>query len=124
MNFGNPSHSINLCYKYTNRLIFWTDKGEPGGRNAKIERATTDGRDRTELINSRLKSPRGIAVDRVERRVYWVDQEEGVIESITYDGSDRKFLRRGLQNTRLFDIAIYKVCGEFIRNTLLILLQS
>ena len=104
------SIDFNIPLLTLSRLIFWSDKGEEnGGYGAKIERATTDGRDRRTVIDSGLSSPRGVTLDRRDRRVYWVDPEDGTINSITYDGRDKQTIISGQQNINLFDVTLYQV---------------
>ena len=50
--------------------IFWTDIGTD---NPKIERARLDGSDRKIIINSEIKSPKGISLDSKRRKIYWCD---------------------------------------------------
>lgn len=70
------------------RRIYWTDWGV----KAKIESAALDGTDRTVVINSSLVWPNGLAVDRLERRLYWADAELDRIEMAFVNGSDRRVL--------------------------------
>ena len=70
------------------RRIYWTDWGV----EAKIESAALDGTDRTVVINSSLVWPNGLAIDRVERRLYWADAELDWIEMAFVNGSDRRVL--------------------------------
>ena len=45
------------------------------------------------LVNSpRLRWPNGVALDRVNLRLYWIDAYYNTLESITYSGRDRRLL--------------------------------
>jgi len=70
------------------RRIYWTDWGD----EAKIESAALDGTNRTVVINSSLVWPNGLAIDRLERRLYWADAELDRIEMAFVNGSDRRVL--------------------------------
>ena len=67
------------------RVVYWTDRGSV----AKIERASMDGQDRTELINTDLVEPYGIAIDYPEQKIYWIDAVLNKIEYCNPDGSGR-----------------------------------
>ena len=70
------------------RRIYWTDWGV----EAKIENAALDGTDRRVVINSSLVWPNGLAIDPLERRLYWADAELDRIEMAFVNGSDRRVL--------------------------------
>ncbi|CAI8033001.1 Low-density lipoprotein receptor-related protein 6, partial [Geodia barretti] len=68
-----------------NRVLYWTDWGQV----AKIEKASMDGQNRVELINTDLVGPYGLTIDYAEQKIYWTD---GVLDKIEYcntDGSGR-----------------------------------
>ncbi|XP_022793564.1 low-density lipoprotein receptor-related protein 8-like [Stylophora pistillata] len=70
--------------------MFWTDwKGPP-----KIERSSLNGTWRVSIVTSNLSWPSGIALDRRNQLLYWVDEKMYIIESVDYDGNNRKFLFR------------------------------
>jgi len=48
--------------------------------------------DRTVIINSSLVWPNGLAIDRLEHRLYWADAELDRIEMAFVNGSDRRVL--------------------------------
>ena len=67
------------------RVLYWTDWGQV----AKIEKASMDGQNRVELINTDLVGPYGLTIDYAEQKIYWTD---GVLDKIEYcntDGSGR-----------------------------------
>ncbi|EDO36921.1 predicted protein [Nematostella vectensis] len=81
-------------------LMFWTDKETP-----KIERATLAGRDRISLVTTALKRPEGLVNDYASNRLYWCDPILDYIESIDYDGGNRRVLYKN--GVHPFDMAIY-----------------
>ena len=95
---------LNLS-TYSYRLLFWVDALIP-----KIERSDLSGSEtsRKLLVTRALSWPVGFTVDLSEQRLYWTDYTRDSIESVSYTGEHRQFLRRRL-TTRLYDIAVYKV---------------
>nr|XP_054764457.1 neurogenic locus notch homolog protein 1-like [Lytechinus pictus] len=67
-------------------LLFWTDWGE----NPKIERANIDGTNRSVIVSQNLTWPNGVAIDGSDSRLYWCDAIVDQIESVLFDGSDRR----------------------------------
>ena len=68
--------------------IYWTDWGRP----AKIESAALDGTDRAAVVDTSIGWPNGLAIDRIEGRLYWADANTDKIEMILLDGSQRRTL--------------------------------
>lgn len=68
--------------------MYWTD----WGTNPKIERANLDGTDRVTLVNVTNGWPNGIAIDHVEKKLYWGDAKNDKIEMANLDGSGRVVL--------------------------------
>jgi hypothetical protein len=66
-------------------MMFWSD----WGNEPKIERASMDGTSRVAIINSNIQWPNGLAIDYLDRRVFWADAKLKMISSCNYDGSDR-----------------------------------
>ncbi|KAK3600731.1 hypothetical protein CHS0354_017017 [Potamilus streckersoni] len=84
-------------------LLFWSDIGTFN----KIEVSSLSGRNRKSLISSNLHHPYSLALDYVARRIYFIDTDSGTVQTVTYDGKDRKVVLRKI-NSYLFDIAVYK----------------
>lgn len=78
--------------------IFWTDWGP----KPKIERSEMDGSNRRSIITESVFWPNGLTLDYAMDRIYWADAKHHVIESATFDGSDRK---KVIRNT-IFDKAV------------------
>eukprot|EP00794_Sanderia_malayensis_P002951 gene2951-3401_t len=62
------------------------------GRYPKIESAYMDGTRRLTMISTGLSYPSGLAIDKVEERIYWSNLWRSQIESSHLDGSDRRVL--------------------------------
>ena len=65
--------------------MFWAE----AGRFPRIERATMNGKDRQAIVVRDIEEPSGVAIDYVEKLVYWTDPKKGVIESVDYYGMNR-----------------------------------
>ncbi|PAV89118.1 hypothetical protein WR25_05260 [Diploscapter pachys] len=78
-------------------LIFWTD----WGKTARIERAGMDGQNRMVIVaGDRVKWPNGLALDYVDKRVYWADAKIKSIFSCDYWGKDVKTVLHSHQYLR------------------------
>ena len=69
-------------------LMFWTD----WGINAKIEKASLNGGQRVTIVTTYLYYPNGIELDRGNKRIFWVDAGYDAVESVDYNGNNRKLL--------------------------------
>ena len=58
----------------------------------KIESMYMDGTNRTYIITSDITSPSGLAIDKVEQRLYWCDMTLDRIESSDLSGKNRRIL--------------------------------
>ena len=63
-----------------------------GARKPKIESAFLDGAGRKAIISSSIRTPSGLAVDKIEQRLFWADIHLDRIESSDLDGSNRRVL--------------------------------
>ena len=65
--------------------MFWSDWGS----QPKIERAHLDGSGRRTVIDSNIKWPNGLSLDRQAQRIYWVDGNLEIrsLQSIDYYGA-------------------------------------
>ena len=70
------------------RYFYWSD----WGLKAKIERAELDGSNRKVLVNTSIVWPNGIALDYVERKLYWGDAHTDKISCINLDGTNRQVI--------------------------------
>ena len=69
--------------------MYWSDWGQ---QEPKIERAFMDGTHREVLVNTSLHWPNGLALDFVERKLYWGDGHLDKIEVADMDGSNRRVI--------------------------------
>ena len=70
--------------------MVWSDWGS----SPKIEKATLSGNQRVAIVSSNLQWPNGIELDRGNKRVFWVDAGMDRVESVDYEGNNRKLLKR------------------------------
>ena len=84
-------HSIQgpIAVEYDNRdgRLYWTDISEP----AFIARTYLNGSE-FQVIHSDIGVPEGIAIDKIDRKMYWTDRKRKVIEVSQLDGTSRKVL--------------------------------
>ncbi|XP_027721928.1 low-density lipoprotein receptor-related protein 2 isoform X3 [Vombatus ursinus] len=90
-NLGNPR---GIALDPSVGYLFFSDWDSLSG-NPKVERAFMDGTNRQDLIKTKLGWPAGITLDIVSKRVYWVDCRFDYIETVTYDGLQRKTIAHG-----------------------------
>ena len=81
--------------------MFWTDWGS----SEKIEKASLDGNQRVAIVTTFLYYPNGIELDRGNKRIYWVDAGYDRVETVDYNGNNRKqlFQQSGLH---MFDVTL------------------
>ena len=77
---------ILKCEFHLNRVLFIADWGTPPN----IARTRMDGLGHRVIVGTALKWPNGVALDRENTRVYWIDAALKKLESASYDGRDRK----------------------------------
>ena len=68
--------------------MFWTE----WGRSAQIERCGMNGDPKTRLvlISKHIHWPNGLTIDYQTERLWWVDAKIVKIESMNFDGTDRR----------------------------------
>ncbi|XP_078621857.1 low-density lipoprotein receptor-related protein 2-like isoform X1 [Branchiostoma floridae x Branchiostoma japonicum] len=88
--------------------MFWSDWGS----TPKIERAYMDGSNRFNLVDTRISWAAGVTLDYVNRRVYWADGRLDVLETVRYDGTDRKTIVSGSQGLHViphpYDVTLFE----------------
>ena len=67
--------------------MYWTDV-----TRRTISRSFLNGSSQEVIINTKLKSPNGLAVDIVGRNLYWTDESSNKLEVSKLDGSYRTAL--------------------------------
>ncbi|XP_066030110.1 low-density lipoprotein receptor-related protein 6 isoform X2 [Pocillopora verrucosa] len=71
-----------------NDAMIWTDWGSA----PKIEKASLSGQQRVAIVTKEVYWPNGIDLDRGGKRVFWVDAGYDRVESVDYNGNNRKLL--------------------------------
>ncbi|XP_022109029.1 low-density lipoprotein receptor-related protein 4-like [Acanthaster planci] len=104
MTLVNTSASPRALTTFANEgLLFWTWWGED---SAGISKSSMDGRNVEVLLSNNGGFLHGLAVDALERRLYWTDADVHTIESIDLDtGSDRQTTPLGFAS-RPFGLAV------------------
>ena len=72
--------------------IYWVNSNNT---NPSIERSDLDGGNRVTVIKENLYEPLAVAVDHSNKKLYWIDDAEGVrinMERSNLDGSERELL--------------------------------
>lgn len=67
------------------------------GRPPKIERARLDGTERNVLISNRIQIPNGLALNELDKKLYWAGKDVngyGIIEAVSLDGLNRNVIFR------------------------------
>ncbi|EDV96429.1 GH15203 [Drosophila grimshawi] len=89
---GQPDGiAVDIC----RRQLYWTNGNI---KSASVERIGLDGKGRQTIISADIDMPRGIVVDQLSDRIFWVDNKVGIffaIESARLDGSDRQVVVKG-----------------------------
>uniref|UniRef100_A0A914DKK6 EGF-like domain-containing protein n=1 Tax=Acrobeloides nanus TaxID=290746 RepID=A0A914DKK6_9BILA len=79
----------------------------------KLEAAAMDGTRRRTLVETHTHQVSGVVVDIPGKRVYWVDPKVDRVESVDYNGNDRKTIASGMNSVphpfglTLFDQYLY-----------------
>lgn len=84
--------------------LYYTDWGRLGN-SGRILRVTMAGDQKTPIINSSLTQPSGLAIDYVDKKLYWSDASKEKIERSDMDGSNRQVIISA--TIYPFSIAIY-----------------
>lgn len=87
-----------------NRYLFWADYGQ----SPKIERAFLDCTNRTVLVSEGIVTPRGLAVDRNDGYIYWVDDSLDMIARVRIEGGDTQIVRYGNRYPTPYGITVFE----------------
>ena len=89
--------AIALDFDFSSGYIFWTDVIEENIKRAKIEENP-----KVEvLVHIDLDTPDGIAVDWINKKLYWTDTGNDMIEVADFDGNNRlQLVKAGLEEPR------------------------
>lgn len=87
--------------------MFWFDPVSNGGE--RIERSLLTGENITTIHTTESNCVEDIVADVTSDRIYWVDSCRHAVESVDYNGNNRKLVYR--RDYAFFhDLAIDKVC--------------
>ena len=78
-----------IMFVFLFSIMFFSDWGSS---NPKIESAFMDGTNRRRIIRTSVVTPSGLAIDKIEQRLYWADMTLDRIESANFDGTNRRIL--------------------------------
>lgn len=84
-------------------MLFFSD----WGIRPRIERCDLLCEERQIVVDSKTQHPRGLVVSVAEQRLYWVDSDTDSVESVLFDGTQRRLVRTE-PNTDFFGIALFK----------------
>ncbi|XP_067027218.1 low-density lipoprotein receptor-like isoform X2 [Acropora muricata] len=89
--------AIALDFDFESRQVFWTDVVDENIKSAKMEPNPTV----QPLANVSLDTPDGIAVDWINKKLYWTDTGIDLIEVADFNGTNRLVLiKQGLEEPR------------------------
>lgn len=99
-----PCWIIKICHF---RNLFWTSNYESnavGRSRGSIEKSNLDGSNAT-VIKTKSYEPIGLTIDYEGRKLYWVDDTEGIhytIERSNLDGSNHEVVYKGVHQQPVF----------------------
>lgn len=68
--------------------MYWSDWGD----RPLIAHSTMAGANAVDFVNKSIYWPNGIAIDLPSERLYWADAKLMTLESIKFDGTDRRVI--------------------------------
>ncbi|XP_056636916.1 low-density lipoprotein receptor-related protein 1 isoform X1 [Diorhabda sublineata] len=89
----------------TTGYLFFTKWGHS---SPMLERIHMDGSNRISIVNHTIVYPYGIAIDFPTKRVFWVDTYLDYVDSVDYDGNNRKTVLRGTRVQNLYGITVFE----------------
>ena len=84
-------------------MVYWTNWNR---KNPAIQRAYYSGYNKSNIITSNILMPNGLALDRVQRKMYWADARLDKIEVCNMDGTGSHVLVKSTAE-HPFDLAVY-----------------
>ncbi|XP_074039673.1 LDL receptor protein 1 [Leptinotarsa decemlineata] len=95
----------SLALDPTSGYLFFTKWGNSAPM---LERVGMDGLSRMPIVDHTIVYPYGVAVDFPKKRVYWIDTYLDYVETVDYDGKNRKTVLRGPKVRNLYGISIFQ----------------
>ncbi|XP_013411103.1 prolow-density lipoprotein receptor-related protein 1 [Lingula anatina] len=94
---GNMSALRDVVVDPVEGFMFWSDlvQNPQDGKRAKIERANMDGSGRKVLVSDYIQWSNSLFLDRVQKKVYWIDAHYDRIERMDYNGNNRELMVGG-----------------------------
>ncbi|XP_065905355.1 very low-density lipoprotein receptor-like isoform X2 [Dysidea avara] len=84
--------------------IYWTD----WGTQAKIEKASLQGKNRRAIITTNVHWPNGLTIDHTLKRLYWIDAKLKTIETCDFNGRNRMVVRKLAFTSHPFSISVFE----------------
>jgi len=81
-------------------LLFYAD----WGNSPALVRANMDGSNVKRIVTRDIKWINGVAVDKGSRRLYWTDAQFDIIESVNFEGEDRRMILEGVRHPVFIDV--------------------
>lgn len=105
LSLGRVRSAISIDYDPVEDFIYWSDEELHA-----LKRSRPDGTSISDVINTEIKQPDGIAVDYIARNLYWTDTGSDRIEVSRLNGAYRRVLiHDNLEEPR--DIAVAPTLG-------------
>ncbi|CAI2303826.1 unnamed protein product [Caenorhabditis sp. 36 PRJEB53466] len=90
------------------RLVFWTtDTAVPRILSARLDgtpihKSNPNTQPHRPLVELNIFDPRSLTVDSPNERIYWIDSFKRTVETVTFEGKDRRIVRK----FELFDVPV------------------
>ncbi|CAB3364278.1 Hypothetical predicted protein [Cloeon dipterum] len=85
-------------------MLFWVDRG----KTPRIESARLDGSNRKILLTEDVRQVNDLALDYKTKKLYWCNTSTKNIESVNYDGTERKQILDATESINPVAVAIFK----------------
>ncbi|KAJ8961610.1 hypothetical protein NQ314_005912 [Rhamnusium bicolor] len=79
-------------------IMYWAHWSDVFPEKGRIDMAQMDGKNRRIFLNANVHWPSGLAIDYVEKRLYWCDKHLKVIQSVDFFGSNSRIETNALQS--------------------------
>ncbi|VDP05019.1 unnamed protein product [Soboliphyme baturini] len=110
--FRNIEEPTSIAVAPEKGQIFWSDTGW----EARIETASLRGLERRTLVAKNVLYPTGLAIDHANERLFWADPKTASIETIRFDGSNRRVVKTFVIGTFLVSAFFFKRFVNRVQN--------